>query len=236
MYKFNFFMNMKRIILLFSVVVSTTLFAANPDVYVLTDANASISNDSTHFNTWGYFLADHMLPSVFISSRAYEAFTLKSFMDVEAGLQWLQKLPARTVVFLQVGRYDMRISDYLANTNHHSYTNRLQAVADCCKRNKIQLVLCTPIALPKYKNNSYVDDIGGYDDVMHNVADYYQIPLLDLFSLTHEWIAGLDTDSIATYYEMDSPTLPLTEQGARQVAEIAAKQIGGIKKLAKLTK
>lgn len=227
---------MKQITLLLAILISATISAARPSVYVLTDENATISIDSTHLNTWGYYLADHLNPSVVITPHAYDDLTLRAFMDEHDGFLWLQHLPARSIVLLQVGRHDMNTSDFMAHTIHQSFTHRLQAVAECCRRNKIQLVICTPLAEPCYKHDVLIDNLGGYDDVMRDIAAFYDLPLLDLSAASYSWLAELSVDMLEDYYEQTEPPYTLTQQGAQQVALMAVEQMRGNKKLAKLLK
>ena len=225
----------KMVFLLFgALLVGTLSVSAAKRVYLVGDESMAIPCDSSYY-TWGQVLANQFAKKVEVNNHAVAGLSLKSFMT-DHGLKWLAKLPKKSIVLLQVGRHDLNMSDSVNHTTHEAFTKRLQEVATRCEKNKIMLVLCTPLSVPYYKDSVLVDNLGGYDDAMRNVAAYYHLPLLDMSAATLEWLAGMDADALnQNYTNVDAP-YSLTEVGAQTVAEMAVNMMKSNKILAKLLK
>ena len=101
-------------------------------------------------------------------------------------------------------------------------------------------MLCTPIAQPYYREGLLVDRLGGYDDAVRRLAQYYHLPLLDLETLTRAWWSSLSEDDATAYIagSKANEAVVLTESGAREVAKMAADAIKLLKssKVAKIIK
>lgn len=227
---------MKKIVflLLGALLVGTLSASAIQRVYLVGDESMVIPADSNHYS-WGQALADQFAEKVEVNNHAVAGLSVKSFMT-NRGLQWLGELPKKSIVLLQVGRHDLNMSDTTNYATHEAFTKRLREVATRCEKGKITLVLCTPLSVPYYKDSVLVDNLGGYDDAIRNVAAYYHLPLLDMSAATWEWLAGMDAQALKSNYAEENAPYSLTEAGAQTVAEMAVNIMKNNKALAKLLK
>lgn len=230
---------MKRVVLFWLVLMSFSMASvAKSRVYLLGDGTMGIASDSVLIG-WGDALNEYLAKGVILQNDAEAGMSLKVFLDND-GEAKIAKLPAKSFLFLQFGGND------LTDTNAEQYSNLdlfMRRYKDLIKNaldNKLQVVLCTPLARPYYKEGVLIDRLGGYDDVVRRLAKSYDLPLLDMEELTYAWWSSL-SEADAAAYITNSPSnevFLLTDAGAHEVATMAVKAIKDLKtkKVAKIIK
>lgn len=215
---------MKRITLL-SILASFTLsvcFAAKPNVWLIGDGSMAVAEES-YVCGWGEALNEHLAKGVIVHNEAKKGMSLKSFVD-NGGVKQLQKLPAKAIVLLQFGGNDLNDLSPEQYSSLDAFVRRFQTIVKTARENKLQLVLCTPLARPYYHEGRWIDRLGGYDDAVRRLAKLYHLPLLDLEAQTREWWMSMSEVEASIYYidSVENEAFLLTEEGAKKVAEMAA--------------
>ena len=125
-----------------------------------------------------------------------------------------------------------------------AFIRRVQEIIAAAYKNKVNVLLCTPLAQPYYKEGVLIDRLGSYTEMIRHIAAYNHIGLLDLEQTTREWLQGMTEQEAAKYYvTLDENALAngeyqLNEEGATVVAGIVRDAIVNTnsKKLKKILK
>lgn len=231
---------MKKIILL-SILVCVSFsvcLAAKPNVWLIGDGSMATASES-YVCGWGEALAEHLAKGVVLHNEAKNGMSLKSFVDND-GLKQLEKLPAKAMVIVQFGGNDLNDLSPEQYSTLDAFVRRFHDVVEVAQKNKLQLVLCTPLARPYYHEGRWIDRLGGYDDVVRRMAQYFNLPLLDLEVATREWWMSMPEADASMFYigSVENEAFLLTEEGAKKVAGMAADAIRQTKggKVSKIVK
>ena len=214
---------MKRGVLFCLVLMCCSMASvAKSHVYLLGDGSMAVAEES-YVCGWGEALNEHLAKGVFVHNEAKKGMSLKSFVD-NGGVEQLQKLPKKAIVLLQFGGNDLNDLSPEQYSSLDAFVRRFQTIVTAARENKLQLVLCTPLARPYYHEGSWVDRLGGYDDVVRRLAQHLGLPLLDLEVVTREWWMSMSEVEASMYYiaSVENEAFLLTEEGAKKVAEMAA--------------
>lgn len=214
-------------------------------LWLLGDATmASYSADSVSARGWGE-LFEQYAPSKRYKMENVAAIGMSSkvFKNSEL-LPRMEKLRNRSIVFVQFGANDLKEYDGTQYTQLDAFATSMNELVTLARQNRINIVICTPLALPYYKDGELIDRLGGYAEVLRRVATYNYLPLLDLEAATKAWLQGMTEEEAAAYYvDLDPAKLPngeyqLNEAGAAEVARMAKEAIekGNSKKLKKVLK
>jgi lysophospholipase L1-like esterase len=191
-------------------------------VWLIGDGSMAVAEES-YVCGCGEALNEHLAKGVIVHNEAKKGMSLKSFVD-NGGVKQLQKLPTKAVVLLQLGGNDLNDLSPEQYSSLDVFVRRFQTIVKTARENKLQLVLCTPLARPYYHEGSWVDRLGGYDDVVRRLAQHLGLPLLDLEVVTREWWMSMSEVEASMYYiaSVENEAFLLTEEGAKKVAEMAA--------------
>lgn len=238
---------MKKVIIL---VVACVLCATMPAVakpkslWLLGDATAvDYSADSLSAYGWGKAFEQYTSPRYKLENVSTIGMSAKTFMESDL-LQKMQRLRNRSIVILQFGANDLKEYSSKQYTQLDAFTRRLQEIIKLARENRINIVLCTPLAQPFYRNGELIDRYGGYAEAVRRVAEHNHLPVIDLEGSTKTWLLGMTEQEAAAYYvTLDADQLvgaeyQLNEAGANEVARMAKEAIQGGKspKLKKVLK
>ena len=230
---------MKRGVLFCLVLMCCSMASvAKSRVYLLGDGSMAVAADSAIMG-WGEALNEYLAQGVTLQNEAKEGMSLKIFLE-NGGEEKISELPAKSIVFLQFG------GNVLIDTNLEQYSSldlfvrRYSSLIKKAINEKLQVVLCTPLARPYYHEGRWIDRLGGYDDAVRRLAKLYHLPLLDLEEQTREWWMSMSEVEVSIYYidSVENEAFLLTEEGAKKVAEMAANMMRNQKdsKIKKLIK
>ena len=239
---------MKKVFLVMTLVVfcasiSVTAQSRRNLWFVGDGTMAAYVADSTEARGWVQMLEQYLSPKVKLANDAQLGLSAKVFMDNQ-GMKQLAKQSARTILFLQLGTNDLKDNDQAKYSAPDAFIRRIQEIISTAYKNKVNVVLCTPLAQPYYKDGVLIDRLGSYGDMVRHLAAYNHIGLLDLEQATSEWLKGMTEEEAAQYYvTLDKDALvegefQLNEKGAEVVAGMARDAIMNInsKKLQKILK
>jgi lysophospholipase L1-like esterase len=219
---------MKRIVLCLLVVVFVSSLEAKSRVYLYGDGSMGVEDPV--MIGWGDGLNAYLSKGIMLQNEAKEGLSLKAFLESD-GEKKLSELPAKSIVFFQFGANDLNDGNPEQYSTLDSFVRQYQTLIKVALDNRLQVVLCTPLAQPYYREGVLIDRLGGYDDAVRRLAKYYYLPLLDMEMLTRSWWASMSEADVATYaaISLSVDAFLLTETGAQEVAKMAAEAIKLIK-------
>lgn len=230
---------MKRGVLFCLVLMCCSMASvAKSRVYLLGDGSMAVAADSAIMG-WGEALNEYLAQGVTLQNEAKEGMSLKIFLE-NGGEEKISELPAKSIVFLQFGGNDLIDTNLEQYSSLDLFVRRYNSLIKKAINEKLQVVLCTPLARPYYHEGRWIDRLGGYDDAVRRLAKLYHLPLLDLEEQTREWWMSMSEVEASIYYfdSVENEAFLLTEEGAKKVAEMAANMMRNQKdsKIKKLIK
>lgn len=230
---------MKRGVLFCLVLMCCSMASvAKSRVYLLGDGSMAVAADSAIMG-WGEALNEYLAQGVTLQNEAKEGMSLKIFLE-NGGEEKISELPAKSIVFLQFGGNDLIDTNLEQYSSLDLFVRRYNSLIKKAINEKLQVVLCTPLARPYYHEGRWIDRLGGYDDAVRRLAKLYHLPLLDLEEQTREWWMSMSEVEASIYYFdlVENEAFLLTEDGAKKVAEMAANMMRNQKdsKIKKLIK
>lgn len=230
---------MKRGVLFCLVLMCCSMASvAKSRVYLLGDGSMAVAADSAIMG-WGEALNEYLAQGVTLQNEAKEGMSLKIFLE-NGGEEKISELPAKSIVFLQFGGNDLIDTNLEQYSSLDLFVRRYNSLIKKAINEKLQVVLCTPLARPYYHEGRWIDRLGGYDDAVRRLAKLYHLPLLDLEEQTREWWMSMSEVEASIYYfdSVENEAFLLTEEGAKKVAEMAANMMRNQKdsKIKKLVK
>lgn len=230
---------MKRGVLFCLVLMCCSMASvAKSRVYLLGEGSMAVAADSAIMG-WGEALNEYLAQGVTLQNEAKEGMSLKIFLE-NGGEEKISELPAKSIVFLQFGGNDLIDTNLEQYSSLDLFVRRYNSLIKKAINEKLQVVLCTPLARPYYHEGRWIDRLGGYDDAVRRLAKLYHLPLLDLEEQTREWWMSMSEVEASIYYfdSVENEAFLLTEEGAKKVAEMAANMMRNQKdsKIKKLIK
>lgn len=236
---------MKKLFLLMSAVLLLTIPAvARPrTLWMVGDGAMAQYPDSSEARGWVQAMENEWAKNVIVVNDAQVGMSVRSFTE-NGGITTLEKKPARTIMFIQLGTNDLK--EYLTaqHSSIEALHRRLHEIITLARKHRINIVLCTPLAQPYYHKGELIDRLGGYAEAIRRSSISEYVALLDLEKLTREWLSGMTAEEAAAYYVTIDPTqltegeFQLNAEGAAEVAKMAKQAILEVnsKKLKKVLK
>ena len=236
---------MKKLFLMMSAMLflSITAAARPRTLWMVGDGAMAQYSDSTGACGWVQAMESEWSKRVQVVNDAQVGWSARLFMDND-GLTTLEKKPGRTIMFIQFGTNDLKENMLDQYSSIEALHRRLHEIISLARKNRINVVLCTPLAQPYYHEGELVDRLGGYAEAIRRSAAYDYVALLDFEKVTREWLLGMTPEEAAAYYVSIDPSLSengefqLNAEGAAEVAKMAKQLILEVpsKKLKKILK
>lgn len=236
---------MKKLFLVMSalLLISITAAARPRTLWMVGDGTMAQYPDSVEACGWVQALENEWSKKVIIVNDAQVGLSTRTFMD-NNGLITLEKKPARTIMFIQVGTNDLKETSVAQYSAIDALHRRLHEIIVLARKHRVNVVLCTPLAQPYYHNGELVDRLGGYAEAIRRSAIHDYVALVDLEKVTREWLLSMTPEEAAKYYVTIDPTqlengeFQLNKEGADEVAKMAKQEILEVqsKKLKKIFK
>ena len=236
---------MKKLFLVMSalLLISITTAARPRTLWMVGDGTMAQYPDSVEACGWVQALENEWSKKVIVVNDAQVGLSTRTFMD-NNGLITLEKKPARTIMFIQVGTNDLKETSVAQYSAIDALHRRLHEIIVLARKHRVNVVLCTPLAQPYYHNGELVDRLGGYAEAIRRSTVHDHVALVDLEKVTREWLLGMTAEEAAEYYVTIDPTqlengeFQLNKAGAVEVAKMAKQAILEVqsKKLKKVFK
>lgn len=236
---------MKKLFLVMSalLLISITAAARPRTLWMIGDGTMAQYPDSVEASGWVQALENEWSKKVIVVNDAQVGLSTRTFMD-NNGLITLEKKPARTIMFIQVGTNDLKETSVAQYSAIDALHRRLHEIIVLARKHRVNVVLCTPLAQPYYHNGELVDRLGGYAEAIRRSTVHDHVALVDLEKVTREWLLSMTPEEAAEYYVTIDPTqlengeFQLNKEGAAEVAKMAKQAILEVqsKKLKKVFK
>lgn len=199
---------------------------------------------------WGMLLPEFFTDEVVVKNYAKNGRSTRTF--IEEGL-WdtiMSGLQRGDYVVVQFGHNDASEKKVERYTPPADYKRNLARFIDESREKGGIPILCTPVARRKYDNGKIVNTHGVYTDLVKEVAQEKDVPLVDMFSYTEKWLNEVGEERSARFF-MNIPAganriypnglvdnTHFVEEGARTVAgffvsDMKAKKLKGLTKYLK---
>lgn len=232
---------MKKILLSMFVALSLPLMCVAKERLVLIgDASMAPHSIATpDVRGWGEKLSSVFTDKVEVLNFAQAGESTHTLVDGRLK-KIMDKCRPGDIVMLQLGQNDLR-EDFgnMCYPAAEMATQLADIVAQLQKK-RMKVILCTPVAQPFYKDGFVVKRMGVYADVIRRVAKAKETDLIDIESITFDWINNVGADNAALFFKNISTDTRrqeylLTEPGATEVSRMVAQEIQAqkIKKLKK---
>jgi lysophospholipase L1-like esterase len=236
---------MKKLFLVMSalLLISITTEARPRTLWMVGDGTMAQYPDSVEACGWVQDLENEWSKKVIVVNDAQVGLSTRTFMD-NNGLITLEKKPARTIMFIQIGTNDLKETSVAQYSAIDALHRRLHEIIVLARKHRVNVVLCTPLAQPYYHKGELVDRLGGYAEAIRRSAIHDYVALVDLEKVTREWLLSMTPEEAAEYYVTIDPTqlengeFQLNKEGAAEVAKMAKQAILEVqsKKLKKIFK
>lgn len=188
---------------------------------------------------WGQVFPTFLSEDVIVKNYAMNGRSTRSFIEEGRWQQIVSQLHRGDVVIIQFGHNDTKQTDPRRYTPISAYEENLSKMIQEARKKGARPILCTPIARRYFSKETgeLVNRHGGYVDAARRVAQAEKVPLIDLNTMTSEWLRREgDSNSIqyfchipagrySKYPEGKTDNTHLCEAGALVVAQMAAEAI-----------
>jgi len=187
---------------------------------------------------WGQLFRELILPPLRLDNRAVNGRSTKSFRDLGHWDALLADLKAGDWVLIQFGHNDGKVTDPTRFTTPEEYRANLELFVRETRAKGAYPILATSIVRRRFsEDGTFQNSHGDYPRVAREVAVAEGVPLLELEDATRQLVRGYGPEpsrALFLHFEPGAhPLLPeglhddthLSELGARQVAELARREI-----------
>lgn len=184
---------------------------------------------------WGMMFPNFLDRQVSVINYALNGRSTKSFIDRGDWQKVLDNLSAGDYVFIQFGHNDSKQSDPERYAEAFgAYSDNLRLFVDTVRGKGATPVLLTPVSRRWFKENGL--DLychGDYPQAMKNVAEQTGTILLDMLSLTQQWLQSVGDEGSRPYYmiQYKNDNTHTTARGARKLACLACQAINACPEL-----
>ncbi|MCQ4138739.1 rhamnogalacturonan acetylesterase [Chryseobacterium sp. EO14] len=237
---------MKKILLIFSLAVSTLLLAQQkPTLFLIGDSTMATKEnpDKNPEHGWGQVLPQFLTNGIEIQNHAVNGRSSKSFRTEGRWDQVEKQLKKGDFVIIQFGHNDQKIKDSTKFTNPYTqYRANLERYVNEARAKGATPVLMTSIVRRNFNENGVlIDTHKEYPLVVRMVANDLKVPFVDMQLLTEQMEIAYGPENskkLHLYYkEGEDPYYPkgkeddthLSKLGAETVAKLAAKSLKTLK-------
>ena len=237
---------MKRLMLsiLMTVLFMTAATATQNTVRIFMAGDSTMS-DKDEFNFpetgWGMVLPSFFNDNVVIENHARNGRSTRTFIEEKRWESMMAKVGAGDFVFIQFGHNDQSQDKPDRYTSPEDYRANLIRFVNDVRQKDANPVLFTPVMRRKFdRAGNFVDQHGVYPDIVREVAQELNVPLIDMHRSSEKLITDLGVEgSIALFMHLmpgESQRYPegridnthFRREGAVEMAKLA---IEGLKKL-----
>ncbi len=175
------------------------------------------------YSGWGQMLSAYVNSSIAVSNHAHSGLTTDSFRKEGHYAITERFCKPRDFYFFQFGHNDQKLAELKAD---EGYKNNLLRYIDECERKEMYPILVTPLARNTWKGNdgTYNDLLEEYARVCLEVGDETGVPVVDLHTLSMNFITGKGLEVSKAYFFPGDYTHS-NDYGAYKMAGFVADEI-----------
>ena len=171
-------------------------------IYMVGDSTMADRYDTieTPERGWGQVFPTYLNENAVVKNHAKNGRSTKSYLAEGRWEKVMETLGKGDVVIIQFGHNDAKESDSTRFCTPDEYAENLIYMIRQAKAVEALPVLCTPIARRHFKNGELQYVHGDYPVAMKGVAERENVPLVDMTTLTMDWLAELGDDGSMPYF------------------------------------
>lgn len=156
---------------------------------------------------WGQVLSRFFDTSVSIHNHAVNGRSTKSFLDEARWQVVVDSLSPGDYVIIQFGHNDQKQYDPKRYTNPYSgYRNNLVRFVLEARQKGAKPILVSPVVRRNFnEHETLVDTHGPYPFVMRSVALEYDVPFVDMQTMSENLVAGMGVEESKALYMWIEP-------------------------------
>lgn len=210
-------------------------------LFIAGDSTAALKGASDKPMTgWGEYLQRYFNSTIQVDNRAINGRSTKSFI-AEGRLEHIKKdFKEGDYLFIQFGHNDEKKEDPLRYTDPDTeYRHNLIQYIEAARQLRGTPVLLTSVSRRRFTSDGQLDPltVGAYPEVMRQVAEETQTPLLDIFAASQDLYLTLgEEDSIKLFMHLPEKAHPnypngvaddthFSDEGAQHIAKLVVKAI-----------
>ena len=188
---------------------------------------------------WGQLLRQFFNDDIQIHNHARNGRSTKSFINEGRWQSVYDSVQAGDYILIQFGHNDQKESDSTRYADPYgAYNKNLRMFVAALRSKGAKPVLLTPIVRRKFdEQGNFTESHGVYPDVVRDIARQLDVPLIDMYKLSRELVAGEGAESSKKIYLWVEPgqyavfpqgkqdNTHFTEYGARQMAALVVGQL-----------
>ena len=221
-------------------------------IYMAGDSTMSFKPNAEHPERgWGMLLPAFFDKKVIIANHAMNGRSTKTFLSEGRWQAIMDKVGRGDYVVIQFGHNDSSKDKGARYTPPEQYKANLVRFVKETQAKEAMPILCTPIMRRRFdKNGNFYDTHGGYPEIVRQVADSLDVPLVDMHRKSEKLIVEHGEEGSKKLFLHIKPgeyeVLPdglednthFSEYGARLMAELFVEGIEelGLKKLSRRLK
>lgn len=190
---------------------------------------------------WGEKIPLYFNKKIVFSNHAKNGRSTKSFIAEGRLNEIEERITENDYLLIQFGHNDQKLDDPDRGTDPYGdYLDNLDKFITLANNHKAQPVLLTPVTRRDYLADGCLNPktLGDYPQAMKEFAKKEQIPILDIFTRSQNWLAQFTKDETRKFYLHGKPNewsnypegvvdnTHFSEQGAMEIARIVAEAIG----------
>lgn len=189
---------MKKLILtLLFIVISGFLQKENPVIYLAGDSTIAEKLEEKRPETgWGEKLNLYLNENIKIDNRAKNGRSTRNFISEERWQNIIDTLKPGDYVFIQFGHNDQSKEKVDRYTAPEDFKNNLKKFVNETRNKNATPVLITPVVRRRFNDSGEFYDVHGeYPDLVRNVAEEMNVPLIDLHKKSEKLLKELGEEN-----------------------------------------
>ncbi len=218
--------NLSFCLLLALLVVLPLEAKKNASIFLVGDetmADHLIENENTACG-WGQVLPSFLAPGVRVENHAADSASTKSFYEDGHWETMMYRVRRGDILFIQLGLNDMNPDDSVHHSTLAQYENNLSTMVVGAKNRGLHVILFTPVSQCFFKDSIFYKRFGAYPEGVRRVAKRWDVPLVDLETITEGKWDGIGEKEARTMFVENSNIL-LNTKGAFTVCGLAVRAI-----------
>jgi len=189
--------------------------------------------ESSNVRGWGQVFPTY-LTNMNVVNLAQKGMSTKALVEEGVLDSLLMPFEKRDILLIQFGQNDLRDTHEAQYSPVDVMIKHLLTIIETAKEKKMYVILCTPLAEPFFIDGKWIDRMGAYPQAIRNVAQYAEVPLIDLEMLSRHWMERRGAEDMKSYYvDLNTEESPeseylLNETGALVMGKMA---VAGLKAL-----
>ncbi|MGN0594856.1 MAG: GDSL-type esterase/lipase family protein, partial [Hominimerdicola sp.] len=222
----------------------STISHADDTIYIAGDSTVQSYNSSyAPQQGWGYYLKDYLDYDFSVVNRAIAGRSSKSFYDQGRLQSILDIIEDGDYLLVQFGINDASSSNAeryapicgsVENATEGSYEYYIKFYVEGALEKGATPVLISPVlGLKSYSNGQFVPSYTGHADALQKIADYYDVPFINLNQLMVDNYNSIGYDAAYKFHmcgAVDGSTdmTHFCEAGAENAAKLLASELNDV--------